>query len=160
MMLRWDEFDKELRDELAVYSSRRQSYKYCINEISLGDSEAIRRAKAALDALDTTERLAPEEFPGCKRGLFSYIEIQQRDIFSGKTVYQGSYSLYDFIADQSRKSCLSDFFSRVVSIFSAFQLSSVFSSLSTTALNAELRTPLFAYDAELSIDRHRLRSTF
>lgn len=159
-MLSWDEFDKELRDEYAVYSSRKQSDKCTINEILLGDSEAIRRAKAALDVLDTSERLASRGSLSYECDLPSYVVIHPWGGRLGKTVCQGTYLLYDFLDDHARKSDLLDFFSRIVSIFAAFQISSVFCSLATTALNAKLRTPLFAYDAELSIDRHRLRTAF
>lgn len=160
-MLSWDEFDKELRDEYASFLSREKRRRYDVYEHSPsgGDSHAIKRAKAALDALDLAEGLAELESPK----FLNRSATVEHCGFYGKLesrVYEGTYSLYNFKIDHFRRARFSEFFNKVVLIFAVYLLSSVCCSLVTAARNAKLRTPLFAYDAELSIDRHRLRFAF
>lgn len=159
-MLSWDEFDRELRDEYDSYSSRRQHDKCSITEISLSDSIAVRRAKAALDALAAAEDLATVDSANYEGELTRYAVIRRWDGPYVKTECQGTYTLYDFQDDHARKADLRTLVNKIVTIVAAYLLSSISCSLATAALNAKLRTPLFAYDAELSIDRHRLRTAF
>ena len=160
-MLSWDEFDRELRDEYAIFSSHRQRDKYNVHETSLvsGDSQAIRRAKAALDALDVAENLAVLEPSQYQRSVVLHT-VSRRYLSSIKMACEGVNVLYDFEDDHAHKTKLRDSFNRIVLIFAAYLLSSIFCSLAAAARNAKLRTPLFAYDAELSVDRHRLRTAF
>lgn len=156
MMLSWEEFDREIRDEYNSYSSRRQRDKCRITELSLSDSLAVRRAKAALDSLDVSESLDTVDSANYECDLTSYAVIRRW----GKTECLGTYTLYDFQDDYARKADQRAFFNKIVTIFAAYLASSISCSLATAALNAKIRTPLFAYDAELSIDRHRLRTAF
>lgn len=156
-MLSWDEFDKELRDEYDIYYSSKQSNQYRSTEISHSDSEAVRRAKAALDILD-------KETEATSESIFQILHQPNslvRRIGEPTTIVSGgTYLLYDVHNDHAYNSNLRESFTRIAILFSAYLVSSITCSLVTAALNAKLRTPLFAYDAELSIDRHRLRSAF
>ena len=160
MMLSWDEFDKELSDEYAVYSSRKQPNKCRIAEMSHSDSEAVRRAKAALDTLDAAEEAYSVQTLNFQRRAVSHVmtigPTPTRECGASLCTFQ----LYDFQDDYAYRESLRESFNKIVAIFAAYLLSSKTCSLITTALNAKLRTPLFAYDAELSIDRHRLRTAF
>lgn len=156
-MLSWDEFDKELRDEYAVYYSSKQSNQYRSTEISHSDSEAVRRAKAALDILDREVEDTSESILSL---LYEPTLFVRRIGEPTTLVSGGTYTLYNFHNAHTYYSNLRDSFNRIAILFAAYLVSSITCSLVTAALNAKLRTPLFAYDAELSIDRHRLRSAF
>lgn len=157
-MLSWDEFDKEDRNEFFVISKHTLMGKDRVREamVNSGDSAALRRAKAALDALDVAESLAELE------GRFSrrHNRINVFDI-GGQTITfttDGVYSLYDFHNYHARVTETLNFLNKLVLIFAVSLLSSICCSRFTSARNAEFRIPLFAYDAELSINRHRLRT--
>ncbi|MCD5986784.1 hypothetical protein NLO88_15900 [Pseudomonas syringae] len=152
-MLSWDEFDRELEEESENYSATyRRADKY-VRDFAIDpnrDSAAVARAKAALDLLDIMEE--PESLR-CIRRNGTVVTITE-------DLSYGVYGFYDFRQDHFHQSALRDIFNRIVILFAAFLLSAIYCARASAALNAFLRTPLFAYDAELSIDRHRLRSAF
>ncbi|MEE4740610.1 hypothetical protein V2K88_02910 [Pseudomonas alliivorans] len=159
-MLSWDEFDKQDEDEFFRISSRKLMDAESVREATVhcGDSAALRRAKAALDSLDMAAGLAKLEASSCRNPGKLYARR-----FNGQTTTfcgEGVYGLYDVHQYFARVTETLKFFNKLVLIFAACLLSSICCSRFTSARNAEFRTPLFACDAELSIDRHRLRTAF
>lgn len=159
-MLSWDEFDKEdLREEYSNYAHVVRQYgvtRRLISPTNNSDSTAITRAKAALDKLDLEieayERTeARGHFEQCSF-FCDTIDRLRHNLTSGR------HGFYDFHREHARFSAVDAIINRIVAIFAAHILSALACSLATSSRNATFRTPLFAYDAELSIVRHRLRS--
>lgn len=158
-MLSWDEFDKADRDEFFRVSSHKLMDAESVREATVysGESAALSRARAALESLDVTEGLAALEAGSLGHPGMVYVRrFGQPTAFSSIGVHR----LYDVHQYYTRVTETLNFLNKLVLIFAVYLLSSICCSRFTSARNAEFRTPLFAYDAELSIDRHRLRTAF
>jgi hypothetical protein len=160
-MLSWDEYDREnLKDELLSYARLRREtgvtslgFLRCIDR----NSVAIARATAALDQLD--DIIEAEELSAfCSYGnLDDFAEYGDlmRAVHGLKS---GSDPFFNIHSEYLKYSAARDVVSRIFTIFATGLLSARTCSLATVSRNAILRTPLFAYDAELSVVRHRLRA--
>lgn len=157
-MLSWDEFDKEdLQGEFSTYAEVAREHAATHRGFltdTHSDSAAVARAKAALDKLDLI--MACELEPSRSDANFDAFTVCGDSIRALRGL--GSHSFYNIHLEYSKFSAISAVVGRIVAIFAACSLSARTCSLATASRNATLRTPLFAYDAELSIVRHRLRA--
>lgn len=155
-MLSWDEFYHELEEECSNYSAtyRQGGTYFCERAVSNNDSAAIVRAKAALDRLDLAEGLV--ELEQSLNGLT--VRRLGTIVPFFDDISHAVYGFYDVHRDHIQRFALRDIFNRIVILFAAFLLSAIYCARVSAARNALMRIPLFAYDAELSIDRHRIRS--
>ncbi|KPX59575.1 hypothetical protein ALO35_200198 [Pseudomonas amygdali pv. lachrymans] len=158
-MLSWDDFYKEdLEEEYSNYVHVVRQYgvtRRVISTTTDGDSAAIARAKAALDKLDSV--VSNHEQLEARRRIIQLGDYDDDLIRALHGLTSGRHFFYDFHYEHARISAVQAVISRIVAIFAACLLSARACSLATASRNATLRTPLFAYDAELSIVRHRLR---
>ncbi len=159
-MLSWDEFDKDdLREEYSNYAHVVRQYgvtRRVISTTNDSDSAAIARAKAALDKLDLIIEADEQLEVRRHRDQYGdYVDDVARVLYG---LTSGRHGFYDFHSEHAKVSALQAVISRIVAIFAACLLSARACSLTTASRNATLRTPLFAYDAEVSIVRHRLRA--
>jgi hypothetical protein len=158
-MLSWDEFDKEdLQGEFSTYAEAAREHAATHRGFltaTHSDSAAVARAKAALDKLDLIMACELQAVRSASIDAWSFYGESIRAV---RGLESGSHNFYDIHLEYSKFSAIRDVVGRIVAIFAACILSARTCSLATVSRNATLRTPLFAYDAELSIVRHRLRA--
>ncbi|PBP71100.1 hypothetical protein CCL15_12640 [Pseudomonas syringae] len=159
-MLSWDDFYKEdLEEEYSNYVHVVRQYgvtRRVISPATDSDSAAIARAKATLDTLDSV--VSNQEQLEARRRIAHLGNYDDDIITILHCLTSGRHFFYDFHYEHVRISAVQAVISRIVAIFAAWLLSARACSLATVSRNATLRTPLLAYDAELSIVRHRLRA--
>lgn len=133
-MLSWDEFDAEDNPGPPQSDDAGRSAR-------AADTDAVRRAKAALDALDIAEGLAELE---CGTGKSYASQIIIRNFAFSDVV-----EIYKYHKQRSWMFI----YILILVVYAQF-----INSLLKKARRTALSTPFSAYDAELSIQRHRLRT--